>query len=238
MAHFAQIDNDNIVRQVLVVSNNDAVSGHDFLTGVLGLTGTWLQTSYNTRGGKHYTSSTYTKQVTSIASTVYSSEIGGLTTIYEPVYSTFSSPPSADGLSGYRYNYAGVGYSYDADRDAFIPPKPAQYPSWVIDESTCFWVPPVAYPDNGYITNTFGITGVRVYSWDESSTNWLPNSAVPTLSSAYYSQITPYPDNGWGIGSLTGARSYSWDALDLQWEPMSGFPTLSAYYFKTLSANP
>jgi len=192
MAHFAQVDNNNIVQQVLVVSDNDAVSGHDFLTGILGLTGTWLQTSYNTRGGKHYVSSTYTVLITSIPTTVYSTEVGGLTTIYEPIYSTHSTPMSADGLSGFRYNYAGIGYSYDPVRDAFIPPKPLIYPSFIIDESTCWWVPPSAYPDNGYYTDVRGITGRQSYTWDEPSTTWVPMSSVPSLSTYYFASLSSY----------------------------------------------
>lgn len=59
-----------------------------------------------------------------------------------------------------RKNYAGVGYSYDQEKDAFIPPKP--YASWTLVEDTCQWQAPVAYPDDG-----------KVYNWDESSTNWV-----------------------------------------------------------------
>jgi hypothetical protein len=62
-----------------------------------------------------------------------------------------------------RKNYAGVGYTYDAGRDAFIPPKP--YPSWLLDETTCLWGAPVAYPDNS-----------KSYTWDEASTSWLENN--------------------------------------------------------------
>ena len=59
-----------------------------------------------------------------------------------------------------RKNYAGIGYSYDAGRDAFIPPKP--YPSWTLNESTCLWDAPVAYPTDG-----------KLYSWDEANGNWV-----------------------------------------------------------------
>jgi hypothetical protein len=59
-----------------------------------------------------------------------------------------------------RKNYAGVGYSYDTERDAFIPPKPL--PSWVLDEESCLWVAPVAYPADG-----------KTYAWDESSIAWI-----------------------------------------------------------------
>lgn len=59
-----------------------------------------------------------------------------------------------------RKNYAGVGFTYDSERDAFIPPQP--YASWTLNESTCRWVAPVAYPDDG-----------QVYTWDEGSQNWI-----------------------------------------------------------------
>jgi len=65
--------------------------------------------------------------------------------------------PSADQSKALRYNYAGIGYSYDADRDAFIPPQP--YASWVLDEATCLWVAPIAYPADG------------VHDWDEETTD-------------------------------------------------------------------
>lgn len=58
-----------------------------------------------------------------------------------------------------RKNYAGIGYSYDAERDAFIAPKP--YDSWTLDEDTCRWEAPVAYPTDG-----------KVYTWNEDNTNW------------------------------------------------------------------
>lgn len=59
-----------------------------------------------------------------------------------------------------RKNYAGVGFTYDAVRDAFIPPHPG-FPSWTLDEETCQWQPPVAMPTDG-----------RVHVWDESSLSW------------------------------------------------------------------
>ena len=58
-----------------------------------------------------------------------------------------------------RKNYAGIGYSYDQTRDAFIPIKP--YNSWVLNETTCLWDPPVVKPDDG-----------QRYSWNEETTTW------------------------------------------------------------------
>lgn len=60
----------------------------------------------------------------------------------------------------FRYNYAGIGFTYDEDRDAFIPPKP--FDSWVLDEATCLWVAPIEYPADG-----------GVYTWDESLGDWV-----------------------------------------------------------------
>jgi hypothetical protein len=59
-----------------------------------------------------------------------------------------------------RKNYAGIGFTYDAGRDAFIPPQP--YPSWVLNETTCRWEPPVPYPTDG-----------KYYAWDETTTSWV-----------------------------------------------------------------
>jgi hypothetical protein len=64
------------------------------------------------------------------------------------------------GESPFRKNYAGIGYTYDSERDAFIPPKP--FPSWVLNEETCLWVAPVAIPDDG-----------KIYNWDEATTSWV-----------------------------------------------------------------
>lgn len=99
MAHFAEIDNNNIVLRVLVVPDDQEHRGHDFLAVDLGLGGTWLQTSYNTYAGQH-----------------------------------------ATGGTPFRKNYAGIGFTYDPARDAFIPRKPEQG-DWQLDEETCQWVP-------------------------------------------------------------------------------------------------
>lgn len=59
-----------------------------------------------------------------------------------------------------RKNYAGIGFTYDRTRDAFIPPKP--FASWLLNEDTCLWNAPVAMPDDG-----------KLYQWDEATTNWI-----------------------------------------------------------------
>lgn len=108
MAHFAEIDLNNIVKQVLVVPDAQENRGHDYLANDLGLGGTWVQTSYNAK---------------------------------------------------IRKNYAGIGYTFDAARDAFIPPKP--FDSWLLNEKTCQWEAPVAYPSDGLM-----------YQWNEELKDW------------------------------------------------------------------
>lgn len=75
-------------------------------------------------------------------------------------YDPATGEPSADQSKALRKNYAGIGYSYDATRDAFIPPKP--YASWVLEEQTCLWNAPVPYPTDG-----------KHYQWDEATTSWV-----------------------------------------------------------------
>ncbi len=64
------------------------------------------------------------------------------------------------GGTPFRKNYAGIGYTYDPQRDAFIPPKP--YPSWTLNEQKCLWEPPIAMPTDG-----------KMYSWDEDTVSWI-----------------------------------------------------------------
>jgi hypothetical protein len=71
----------------------------------------------------------------------------------------------ANGGTPLRKNYAGIGYSYDRTRDAFIPPKP--FASWVLDDDTCLWDAPVAMPTTG-----------GPYSWDEATTSWVVTEQV------------------------------------------------------------
>ena len=119
MSHFAEVDANNLVIRVLVIDQEN-ING-----GKWGNPSSWVQTSYNTRGGKHY-----------------------------------DQEGVEDSGVALRYNYAGIGYTYDADRDAFIAPKP--YPSWTLVESTCQWGAPVAYPDDD-----------KIYRWDEDTTAWV-----------------------------------------------------------------
>jgi len=74
-------------------------------------------------------------------------------------YNPKTGEPSEDQSKALRKNYAGIGYTYDRERDAFIPPKP--YASWVLNEDTCLWESPVPYPNDG-----------EDYTWNEEETSW------------------------------------------------------------------
>ena len=114
MSHFAKIEN-GIVTQVIVAEQ-------DFIDD---LSGQWVQTSYNTRGGIHYAPNSY----------------------------------KSDSGIALRKNYAGIGYTYDESRDAFIPLKP--YDSWLLDEPTCTWEAPVPRPEGNYRWNE------QTQAWDQ-----------------------------------------------------------------------
>jgi hypothetical protein len=75
-------------------------------------------------------------------------------------YQPDTNEPSADQSKALRKNYAGIGFTYDATRDAFIPPQP--FASWTLNETTCLWEAPVPMPDDG-----------QMYTWDEETTNWV-----------------------------------------------------------------
>lgn len=117
MAHFAQLDDNNIVSQVIVINDNDCqINGFQsedvgiaFCKSLFGENTKWVQTSYN---GK------------------------------------------------IRKNYAGIGFTYDKQRDAFVPPQP--FLSWSLNEETCHWIAPIEYPNDG-----------NIYDWDEQSQSWV-----------------------------------------------------------------
>ena len=71
----------------------------------------------------------------------------------------------SNGGTPLRKNYAGIGFTYDKERDAFIPPKP--FPSWVLNEDTCLWDAPIPYPQDG-----------KHYRWDEAALNWVEVEVV------------------------------------------------------------
>ena len=74
-------------------------------------------------------------------------------------YQPNTNEPSEDQSKALRKNYAGIGYAYDSKRDAFIPPQP--FNSWTLNEDTCLWDSPVAYPTDG-----------KLYKWNEEILNW------------------------------------------------------------------
>ena len=118
MAHYAQIDENNIVTQVIVIDNKDTADANGVEKEYIGAAfcerlfgGTWKQTSYN---------------------------------------------------GNIRKNYAGIGYAYNADIDAFVAPKP--YASWTLD-ANAQWQPPVAMPTDGTMESP--------YTWDEATTSWI-----------------------------------------------------------------
>ena len=76
-------------------------------------------------------------------------------------YNLETSEPSDDQTKALRKNYAGVGFTYDRELDAFIPPRP--YASWTLNEDSCLWEPPVAYPD---------ADSDERYEWNEETTSW------------------------------------------------------------------
>lgn len=127
MAHFAQIDENNQVAQVIVVNNNvitdelaaeNEQQGIDFCKTICGKDTQWLQTSYN---------------------------------------------------ASFRKNFASVGFTFDQQRNAFIPPQP--FTSWVLNEETCRWTAPLPCPSDGN------------YEWDEETVSWVPANVTVTDSS-------------------------------------------------------
>ena len=75
-------------------------------------------------------------------------------------YNQETGEPSADQSKALRKNYAGIGFTYDRDKDAFIPPRP--FVSWTLNQTTCLWEAPTAYPNDG-----------KHYRWDENTTSWV-----------------------------------------------------------------
>lgn len=119
MAHYAFLDENNIVTQV-IVGKNENEDGVDWEAHYGQFTGqVCKRTSYNTSGGVH-----------------------------------------TSGGTPFRKNYAGIGYTYDASRDAFIPPKP--FNSWVLNEDTCLWNAPVPMP----------VEEGKIFVWDEDTLSW------------------------------------------------------------------
>jgi len=167
MAHFAQLDEKNIVINVIVVNNSELLDkngqeseekGAAFCKSLFGADTRWVQSSFN---------------------------------------------------ANFRKNYAGIGCIYNADIDAFIPPKPWEYPSFVIDPVTCDWVPPKPRPTDD------------VYKWNEDLVTWLPVSApypswIKQGNPLMWVAPVPYPNDG-GL--------YRWDEDSQSWEALDVFVT-------------
>ena len=124
MAHYAFLDENNIVTEVIVGKdeNDGGVDWEQFYGEIRSQV--CKRTSYNTSGGVH-----------------------------------------SGGGTPFRKNYAGIGYTYDPGRDAFIPPQP--FPSWTMDKDTCLWSAPTPYPDDG-----------GQYIWDENTLSWISNDNI------------------------------------------------------------
>jgi len=122
MAHYALLDLDNVVTNVIVGKDEgtDSINWETHYGLIAGQN--CRRTSYNTWKGKH-----------------------------------------SNGGIPFRKNFAGVGFTYDYKRDAFIPPKP--FPSWQLNEETCHWEPPVPMPDDKRFP----------WSWDEPTLTWIVN---------------------------------------------------------------
>lgn len=120
VGHYAQIDEENIVVQVIRARNIDIE------LRMAQYPERWVKCSYNTRGGVH-----------------------------------------SEGGTPLRKNYPGMNWSYDAIRDAFIPPK--KYDSWVLNEDTCLWQPPVPLPQDA---------SEKLYIWDEELKNWIEDTSA------------------------------------------------------------
>ena len=127
MAHYAFLDSNNIVVEVIVGKDETDTSENweNHYGQIRNLT--CKRTSFNTYGGVHL-----------------------------------------NGGTPFRKNYAGIGFTYDTSKDAFIPPKP--YSSWVLNESTCMWEAPVARPDNN-----------QMCDWDEDNQQWINCETIPTV---------------------------------------------------------
>lgn len=120
MAHYAFLDENNIVINVIVGKDEgeEGINWEEFYGA--------KRTSYNTRGGVYYV----------------------------------NNEPGPDQSKAFRKNYAGIGYTYDPVRDAFIPP--CAFKSWILNEQTCIWEAPIPYPNDG-----------KNYNWNEDELKWV-----------------------------------------------------------------
>jgi len=161
MAHFAHINENNIVQNVIVVNNKELLNedgleeeaiGITFLNSIYGDGFTWIQTSYN---------------------------------------------------KTFRKNFAGIGFTYDETRDAFISPQP--YSSWTLNEDTCRWNAPVTYPEDN-----------KIYEWNEEITNW----ELFITPKPYPSWIINEDTNHWKppVAYPNDGKTYTWNEETTSWE--------------------
>jgi hypothetical protein len=125
MAHWAELDENNVVIRVLVGDNEDPAGDEGYSWIVNNFGGRWLKTSYNTLLGKR-------------------------------------RDPETNNITdelGFRGNFAGLGYVYNQELDAFIPPKP--FESWILNEEKYCWKSPIPYPQDG-----------NSYFWSEEDIEW------------------------------------------------------------------
>jgi hypothetical protein len=154
MAHFAEIDKNNIVLRVVVIDSNDVLSnGGDYsvqaeykVASIVPLSANgvrWVQTSYNTRANQHFDSTT--------------------------------NQLSADQTKAKRKNYAGIGYTYNATIDGFTSPQP--YGSWILDTDKGVYNAPVAYPT----VTTYGDNAPYMIIWDEANKQWTAQDSTKNI---------------------------------------------------------
>tara|TARA_A100001515_G_scaffold35046_2_gene27360 strand:- start:1338 stop:1778 length:441 start_codon:yes stop_codon:yes gene_type:complete len=146
MAHFAELDDNDIVLRVLVVNNETITDGNgdeqeslgvDFLKGLYGNDTNWKQCSYNTENGKYW------NRVDD---------------------QTVADVLETNDEKAFRGQYPGAGYTYDSTNDVFVPTKP--FPSWVLDDTKCNWKAPKDKP----VSDTID------YQWDEETEDWVEPS--------------------------------------------------------------
>jgi len=141
MAHFAELNENNVVIKVHALHDAMApteVVGQEYLRKIHKTDHRYIQTSYNTHGGKYYMS----------------------TNPRELAY---------DQSKAFRKNFAGIGYKWDDARNAFIAISP--WPSWILDEDTCFWKPPI--PNPGGKSGRDGLKETQQYGWNEDTKSWV-----------------------------------------------------------------
>ena len=141
MAHFAKLDENNIVVDVIVVSDADAPTeeaGQEFCRKLFkDQTSIWKKTSYNTHGGVHYSDRAM-------------------------------SIPSEDQSKAFRKNFAGKGFTYDADKDAFIAPKLPDQQEWILNETTCQYEAPNPMPETYIEGHTYNGEAIPdQYAWED-----------------------------------------------------------------------